>query len=298
MIGYTKKLYILPFDHRASYVESLFGYDEGNLLEDQLKEIKESKHIIYEGFLKAIETDIPKSEAALLVDETYGKEILLNARQKGVTTILTTEKSGQKEFELEFGDDFGTHIKEVHPTFTKALLRYNPQGDRTMNIEQLNRLKILSDYSYKHSYKFLVEPLIPPTDEQLNQMSKEEFDTNLRPQLTVRMIEEFQKAGVEPDVWKIEGLHNEDEYKAVVKAAQTEGRESGIVILGRAAPIETVDGWIIAGREVPGVIGFAVGRTIFWEPLVSWHKKTITREEAVEKIAACYIHFYKVFTKK
>lgn len=298
MIGYTTPLYILPFDHRSSFVKDLFHLSEESLTLDQAQEVKTAKKIIYEGFLKATETSVPKDGAAILVDEQFGSEILHDARSKGYITMLTTEKSGQKEFKFQYDMEFAAHIEMFKPTFTKALLRYNPTGDTDLNKRQLETLKELSDYCHNNNYKFLVEPLIPPTEEQLADMGKDIFDTNLRPQLTLQMMEDFHDAGVEPDVWKIEGLHNKEEYERAVKVAHAGGRESGIVILGRAATVDVVDGWIRAGSNVPGVLGFAVGRTVFWEPLVKYYDHSYSREEAITKIAENYIHFYNVFTNK
>lgn len=296
MTGYTTPLYILPFDHRSSFVKDLFHLSEESLTLEQAEEVKTAKKIIYEGFLKAIATSVPKEGAAILADEQFGSEILQDAHAKGFITMLTTEKSGQKEFMFQY-DDFASHIEMFHPTFTKALLRYNPTGDTDLNKRQLETLKQLSDYCHSHNYKFLVEPLIPATEEQLADMGKDIFDTNLRPQLTLQMMEDFHDAGVEPDVWKIEGLHSREEYMRAVEVAHRDGRQSGIVILGRAASIEVVDGWIRAGSGIPGVLGFAVGRTVFWEPLVKYYDHSYSREETVAKIAENYIHFYQVFTE-
>ena len=140
--GYTKTLAMLPFDHRASYISGLFGWKEPLNVEQALT-VAESKRVIYEGFKKA---RIPKEEAGILVDEQYGVGILRDARQRGTITAVPVEKSGQEEFDFVYGDDFAQHIEAMQPTFAKALVRYNPEGNRALNQRQTQRLKRLSDY--------------------------------------------------------------------------------------------------------------------------------------------------------
>lgn len=308
MIGYQKPLFILPFDHRTSFVEKLFGFDMYNLQNDQAQKVKDAKKIVYEGFEKALAT-IPKDTAAILVDEQFGSEILHDAKEKGYITILTTEKSGQNVFDFEYGEQFGDHIREFQPTFVKALLRYNTEGNTEQNAIQRQRLKTLSDFCTEHVYKFLIEPLVTPTDEQLARVmnDKNRYDSEIRPPLTVQMIKEFQDSGIEVDVWKIEGMNSEKDYEAVVQQARSpepygtgrsgERNEVGIVVLGRAESIQHVEEWIRKGSRVKGVIGFAVGRTIFWEPLFLHKEKRISRNDAVGRIAEGFIHFYNVFNE-
>ena len=41
-------------------------------------------------------------------------------------------------------------------------------------------------------------------------------------------------------------------------------------MLGRGENDQKVREWLGTARKVPGFIGFAVGRTVFWDPLVDW----------------------------
>ncbi len=298
MIGYTKPLYILPFDHRGSFVKGMFGIEERELTPDESLRVIEFKKIIYDAFQKSVETTVPKEGAALLVDEQFGAEILTDAGEKGFITIITTEKSGQELFTFEYGDEFGVHLKKFSPTFAKALLRYNAQEDASKNAQQLKTLKQLSDFCHENDMKLLVEPLIPPTDTQLQEMGndKRRFDTEVRPGLMVQMAIEFHEAGVEPDIWKVEGLSDPEQYKAFVLETQKDGREHvGTVILGRGETKDKVEEWMRAGRNVPGIVGFAVGRTIFWDPLIEYGDEKISREQAVSKISENYNYFYTLF---
>lgn len=287
-LGYTKPLFILPFDHRSSF-SKIFQNRE---------DIISAKWIIYEAFKKTLSDGISKDDAAILVDEEFGDKILLDAKNNGLTTILTTEKSGQEEFTFEYGNDFAQHIEKYKPTFAKALIRYNPEDEQQSKIHQQKNLKILSDYCHNNGYKFLIEVLIEPKESQLAKVNndKERYDHELRPNLAVSTIEELQKANIEPDVWKLEGMTSAKDYKAVVSQIQNNGRNNvGLVILGRAAAQTQVEKWLSVGAKVEGVIGFAVGRTVFWQPLIDYKSGTIQKDKAVETIADNFKYFYDIF---
>lgn len=298
MLGYDKPLYILPFDHKTGIIHSFFGFDPDTLTPGQQSTVQDSRQVIFEGFKLAVERGIPKECAALLSDEEFGENVLQDGKKEGYVIMLNTEKSGQEELEFEYGEGFGQHIEKFRPDFVKVLVRYNAEGDREMNNRQLVRLNALSHYSHEHGYKFLIEPLVPATETQLAEAgSKENYDRAFRPQLTVQMIEEFQNAGVEPDIWKIEGMETEENYQHVVAVAQkgAERGHVGVVVLGRAETVAHVDHWITTGAKVSGVIGFAVGRTVFGNAIKNYVQNHAERQQAVEEIADNFFHFYQVF---
>jgi myo-inositol catabolism protein IolC len=297
-IGYSKPLYIQPFDHRGSFQTKLFGW-KGQLTDEQTAEIAASKQVIYDGFKAAIAAGVPKEKAGILVDEQFGQAILRDAAANGYTTACPAEKSGQDEFDFEYGADFAQHIEAFHPKFSKVLVRYNPEGDETLNQRQSARLKELSDYLHaKGRSLFMFELLVPAEKAQLDRLKgdKKAYDVELRPGLMVRAIEELQDAGVEADVWKIEGLDRREDCERIVVAAQRNNRENvGCIILGRGENDEKVHQWLTTAASVPGFIGFAVGRTVFWEPLVALRDKKKTREDAVAEIARRYQTFVDDF---
>jgi myo-inositol catabolism protein IolC len=282
--GYTKTLAILPFDHRSSYISGLFGWKEPLNVEQALM-VAESKRVIYEGFQKA---RIPKEEAGILVDEQYGVGILRDAVQQGTITAVPVEKSGQNEFDFVYGDDFAKHIEAMQPTFAKALVRYNPEGDHALNQRQTQRLKRLSGYLHQSPYLFLFELLVPAEFHQLEHVDhdKDAYDTQLRPRLMVQAIEELRQAGVEPDVWKIEGLDQRADCEKIVEVAHRNGGQNvGLIVLGRGASEARVLHWLQTAAGVPGFIGFAVGRTSFWKAVVDFEAKRLSREAAAAQIA-------------
>ena len=296
--GYDRALYIQPFDHRGSFQTKLFGW-KPPLSDAQTAEIAGAKQIIYEGFQSALVAGVPKEKAGILVDEQFGAAILKQATAENIVTACPAEKSGQKEFDFEYGEDFARHIEAFDPTFCKVLVRYNPEGDRALNRRQAARLKRLSGFlAAKNRSRFMFELLVPAEKAQLDKLKGDQktYDRELRPSLMVEAISELQDAGVDPDLWKVEGLDRREDCQRIVAAARAGGRDQvGCIILGGGEDDRKVRDWLGIAAEVPGFIGFAVGRTVFWDPLVAWRAKKATREQAVAEIAARYREFVDVF---
>jgi myo-inositol catabolism protein IolC len=297
-LGYDEPLYILPFDHRGSFVTKMFGW-HGDLTPAQTAEIAAAKRVIYDGFRTAIVGGAPKNKGGILVDEQFGAAILRAAKANGFTTACPAEKSGQDEFDFEYGDNFADHIEAVRPTFCKVLVRYNPEGDAALNQRQTARLKKLSDYLHsKSESRFMFELLVPTEKAQLERIKgdKKAYDLELRPKLMVQTIEQLQDAGVEPDVWKIEGLDRHEDCEEIVSIAHRGGRDKvGCIVLGRGEDDKKVREWLTTAAGVNGFIGFAVGRTVFWEPLVNFLAQKTSREAAVAEIARRYREFVEIF---
>lgn len=294
MIDWTEReLLILAFDHRTSFTEKMFGIKNRQPTPEEKKQISNYKKMIFEGFKLALKKGVPKDIAGLLVDEEFGADILKEAKKHGLTFAMPVEKSGQDEFDFEYGENYPRHIEKFDPTLVKVLVRYNPEGDKDMNKRQLQRLKNLNDYLQAIKKPFLFELLVPPTQKQLTQAngSKETYDREIRPKLMVKAIQQIQDAGVEPNIWKLEGVEKIEDAKAVVKQAQKNGRKAAVITLGRGEAKEQVQKWLQIGAKIPGIIGFAVGRTIFWEPLTEYKTGKINKEEAIEKIAQNYTEF-------
>lgn len=298
-LGYTDRLYLLAFDHRSSFSKGLFGL-KGEATPEELAQIQISKQIIFEGLQKALPElhGVPRNVPGLLVDEQYGSEVARQARIEGLTLAMPVEKSGQDEFDFEYGPAYRDHILQFNPTFSKVLVRYNPEGDRDLNRRQLDRLAELSDWLHGRDRKFLFELLVPATEEQLAKVdgSTQRYDLELRPDLEVRTIREAQQAGVEPDIWKIEGLDKQEDCVRVADAARAGGRDQVCcIVLGRGASEEKVDHWLRVGAGVPAFQGFAVGRTIWEKPLSAWVAGDLDRGAAAQRISANYRHLVGVY---
>ena len=293
----NQPLYILPFDHRVSFVSGLFGWT-GVLQPEQIAQVTAAKRVIYDGFLAALSGGVDKHKAGILVDEHFGADLLRDAKRNGIITCAPTEKSGQDEFDFEFGDNFERHIEAFAPTFCKVLVRYNPDGDAAVNRRQAARLRRLSEALVGGPSRFMFELLLPGTPKQLKALGGDvqTYDRKLRPALMLRAIRELQDAGVEADVWKVEGLDSQGDCGRIVAMARRDGRASvGCIVLGRGENEQHVRAWLATAASVPGFIGFAVGRTTFWEPLIAWRDKKTARDAAVAEIARRYRLWVDVF---
>jgi myo-inositol catabolism protein IolC len=300
-LGYAGKLYILAFDHRGSFQKKMFGI-EGDPTPEEIETIAGAKRLIFDGMLEAVQRGAEAGATGVLVDEQFGSDIPRRAREHGLKLAMPAEKSGQDEFDFEYGDDFGAHIEKFDPDFCKVLVRYNPEDDAELNRRQLGRLKRLSDWLHDHDRKFLFELLVPATEEQLARAGgdTDRYDAELRPELMRRAIEAIQNGGVEPDVWKIEGVDEREDAAMLAEQTRTgPGREGVVcVLLGRGASTEKVEHWLRQAAPVEGFIGFAIGRSIWWDALKAWLGNELERDAAVSRIADNYLHFVRVYERQ
>lgn len=298
-LGYDKSLYILAFDHRSSF-QKLLGITNKPPTPEDVSRTKEAKMVIFEGFEKALAGPVGAGSAGLLVDEQYGTDVARKASTNGFTLAMPVERSGQNEFDFEFGEDFGKHIKDFNPTFSKVLVRYNPEGDKEMNVRQSERLRRLGDWLHSEDRKFLFELLVPAEPSQLDSVggSVDRYDEETRPGLMLRTIEELQDAGVEPDIWKIEGISDRDSCRRITEVVRRDGRIGvGCVVLGRGADDAKVDEWLRAGSGLEGYVGFAIGRSIFGEAMTGIGSGALDRAAATDSIARKYTRFIEVYQK-
>jgi myo-inositol catabolism protein IolC len=300
-LGYEGKLYILAFDHRGSFQKKMFGI-AGDPTPEETETISDAKRLIFEGMLEAVRRGAEAGATGVLVDEQFGSDIPQQAREHGLKLAMPVEKSGQNEFDFDYGDDFGAHIERFNPDFSKVLVRYNPDDDAEMNERQLGRLKRLSDWLHSNDRKFLFELLVPATDEQLASVGgdSDRYDAELRPELMRRSIEAIQNAGIEVDVWKIEGVDDSADAATLAEQARSgEGRQGvTCVLLGRGASNEKVEWWLEQAAPVEGFIGFAIGRSIWWDALKGFLSEELEREAAAAQIAENYLHSVEVYEKQ
>lgn len=298
-LGYDKKLYILAFDHRGSFQKKFFGI-EGAPDAEQTAMIADAKHLIFEGLQRAIATGAEPSVTGVLVDEQFGGSVPSEARAQGLKLAMPAERSGQNMFDFEYGEEFGEHIEKFDPDFTKVLVRYNPDGDAADNREQLDKLGRLSDWLRARERKFLFELLVPAEESQLQAVGgdADRYDAELRPELMRRAIAEIQDAGIEVDIWKIEGVDERSDCEMLVAQARSGGRDGVVcVVLGRGADDAKVDHWLEQAAPVEGFVGFAIGRSIWWNPLKEYVDGKIERSVGAQQIADNYLRFVQVYER-
>src|ERR1700756_4628894 len=145
----------------------MFGI-EGEPSPEQTATIADAKRLIFEGMLEAVKRGAEAGATGVLVDEQFGSDIPEHAKAQGLKLAMPVEKSGQDEFDFEYGDDFGEHILKFDPDFSKVLVRFNSDDpDVELNRRQLARLKTLADWLHERDRKFLFELLVPATEAQL-----------------------------------------------------------------------------------------------------------------------------------
>src|SRR3954452_4056271 len=299
-LGYDGKLFILAFDHRGSFQKKWFGL-EGAPTPEDVERISDGKHLIFEGLLHALEQGSEAGVTGALVDEQFGTPTAIpsQAKERGLKLAMPVEKSGQNEFDFEYGDQFGDHIEQQDPDFSKVLVRYNSDDpDTEMNQRQLGRLKTLADWLHEHDRKFLFELLVPATDEQLSSVGGDDdrYDAELRPELMRRAIEDIQNYGIEGDIWKIEGVDERSDAEMLAQQTRVGGRDGVVcVLLGRGASDDKVDHWLRQAAPVEGFVGFAIGRSIWGDPLKGFLDGSIERSDAARQIGQNYLRFVDVY---
>src|SRR3954452_6985386 len=297
-LGYDGKLYILAFDHRGSFQKKMFEI-HGEPTPEETETVRDAKKVVYEGMELAVERGVDADAAGVLVDEQFGSDIPKLAKEHGLRLSMPVEKSGQDEFDFQFGEEFGDRRTKFDPHFAKVLVRLNPDGDAETNERQLGRARRLADWLHDNDRKFLFELLVPAEQAQLDSVGgdTDRYDAELRPELMRRAIEVTQDYGCEVDIWKIEGVDSREDAEMLAQQTRKgEGRENVVcVLLGRGASDAKVDHWLQQAAPVDGFIGFAIGRSIWWDALKGFLEGDLDREAAASQIADKYLRFVKVY---
>lgn len=292
-------MFLLAFDHRGVFARTIFG-TAGEPTPEQEAQMVLAKSVIYDGVRRAAQLRaLPAGQAGILVDELYGAQVARDAKADGIVLVMPVEAPDQDLFTFAYGDDWRAHVEAFEPDFAKVLVRYNADGDTEGNAAQAARLAELSGWLRETGRRLLFELIVPPTAAQRADAGDDvtRFELEQRPALIVRAIEELQAAGVEPDVWKLEGLDADDDARAAAAVARSGADRAHVVctILGAGAPDDRVDHWLRIAATTDGFAGFAIGRSI-WADAVREHLAgTLDRATAAERIATNYLRFVDVF---
>jgi myo-inositol catabolism protein IolC len=296
MVTSNSDLLILAMDHRASLLRDVYGIP-GDPTADQAVMVSAHKGLIFDGLLRAIRDGLDAARLGVLVDELYGSAVAGRARAAGIDLAMPIERSGEPLFLLEYGTfgdrEWERHVEAFAPDRVKVLVRDNPQSTANRQL-QFDRLATVSNALRTAGRSLLLELLVPATSAQLESVASDalRYDRELRPELTVQVMEEMQSQGIEPDIWKIEGLETEEDARRVVAAARRGSRDAvACVILGRDAPRERVDHWLGVASAVDGFRGFAIGRSVWEAPLVDFIAGRATESDLVDRVAENFTHF-------
>jgi myo-inositol catabolism protein IolC len=275
--------FLLAFDHRRSLMTSFF--EAGDEPErGHIATAREVKTVIADGLLAAIRRSrVDRRDAGGLVDATYGGIAIDRLRTSGVRFAVPVEASGKRELEFEH-PDWRQRLDAIKPTWAKVLIRYNPSGDTLMNARQRDHLLELQTGTRDIRVGLLLELLVPPEPSQ----RADDYDTQTRPRLVVEAIDELRGAGLQPDLWKIEGFEQRADCETVAEHAV-----APCVVLGRGADTEAVERWLRAGAGI--FDGFAIGRSIWWDAARAYVDGSADRDTTVAAIADRYGHFVDVY---
>jgi myo-inositol catabolism protein IolC len=294
----THPIYILAMDHRDSLAKQVYGI-AGDLTPEQSARISAGKTLVFEGAAAAL-GDLPATgRPGVLVDERYGSAVARAARERGFALIMPIERSGRPFFELEFGD-LGTstwleHVEAFDPDYVKVLLRDNPEFDAKDRQAQQEHMAQVGQELRKAGRKLIIELLVPATGAQ-KETGSDAYDRDVRPALTEQLIREFHAAGVEPEIWKLEGFETADAAEKVA-AVTREGQRDDVrcIVLGRNSSQEHLDTWLRTAAPVEGFAGFAIGRSIWEQPLIDQLAGKISEEELRAAVGASFAHYANTY---
>jgi myo-inositol catabolism protein IolC len=289
-------LFIMAMDHRESFGKTLFGVKDDQPDSGQLAAMTSAKQLIFEGLRDAAPM-LVSGRAGVLVDERYGQGVIDEVAAGATSMVLAVpvEASGHDWFTLEWGERWLAHVERIRPGYAKVLVRDNPDFDAALRERQFGQLAQVSAGLATIGVPLLYELLVPATAAQLGQAGQDAgaYDRDIRPGLVVQVIADNQARGVEPALWKVEGLETVEAARQVAGQAKAGGRPADLIVLGRDAPAGRLDHWLEVASQVPAFVGFAIGRSI-WEDTVREYQASghgLAVGDARRKIAERYLSF-------
>jgi myo-inositol catabolism protein IolC len=294
MTNPPRALLILADDHRDSLEKELYRLTAPPT-DAQAARIRADKMLVYDALVDATEQLPSGAQAGILVDEEYGADVAARAANSNglVNLSMPIEASGKDWFEFAYGDDWRQHAGLFATDHAKVLIRDNPSLPVPDRLRQAERLKVVSAWAGETGHNLIVELLVPATDADLASVGgdKKRYDDELRPRLTLEVISFLQDNGADPALWKVEGMDTTEDAAAVAELARRGGRVADCIVLGRHASKEDLDHWLEVAAQLPGYVGFAIGRSIWWDPLSDLLAGTISTDVARARIAQNYLDF-------
>jgi myo-inositol catabolism protein IolC len=276
-------LLLCAFDHRDHFER--MAAEHATAAHSPFATVALAKELVFEAAL-AVRDRTPaalRTGLGIFVDEQFGAHVAVRARAEGLVLAMPAERSSAPEFTCEFGERFAEHIETFDPHLVKVLVRHNPDDEPERLARQAGRLRELSDWCLEADRQLLLELLVPALPEQ----QALDYVARQRLPLTFRALEHLVKEGVRPAVWKVEAPADPADLPRLLAACRATDPDVRVVLLGGGAAVEaTVVG--IAASAAAGYDGFAVGRTIWADPLVGWLAGRSSRKETVARMAARY----------
>jgi hypothetical protein len=110
-LGYNRPLYLLPFDHRHSYVTDMFSFMPP-LTADEHEAVAASKQVIYDGFRQTLDADpdiVVQLFAGHMTSITVGFDVLVHEVMAAITTspCVSSTVAGRAGGVLDWPSRFG-----------------------------------------------------------------------------------------------------------------------------------------------------------------------------------------------
>jgi myo-inositol catabolism protein IolC len=293
-------LLILAADHRDSLARGLYGLTAPPT-PAQAARISADKLLVYQALLDASAWVPAQVQPGVLIDEQYGAGVaeLASHSDGAVSLCMPLEESGQEWFRFAYGDDWQRHAGSFGAEHAKVLVRDNPGLDPARREQQARRLGQVSAWAAKAGQSLILELLVPATDadKDATEGDIDRYDDELRPGHTLQVMEYLQDYGVEPALWTVEGLDRHDDAVAVAAMAQRGGRQARCLTDGGNASSDTLKHWLQVAAPIPGWAGFAIGHSIWWDPLRAHLRHLSTAGEARRRIRAVYLDYARYYLR-
>ena len=277
----NRVLLILAADHRSSLEHDLYGLTAPPT-PAQAAQISAAKLLAYEALLDATAWLPAQIQPGVLIGEQYGASVaeLASHSAGAVSLCMPLEASGQEQFSFAYGDDWQRHAGYFAAGHVKVQVRDDPGLDPARREQQARQLGEASAWAAETGRSLILEL---------------RHDEELRPGHTLQVMDYLQDHGVEPELWMIEGVSRHDDAVAVAAMAQRGGRRAYCLVGGRNAPDDTVKHWLRVAAPVPGWAGFAIGRSIWRDPLHAHLHHLNTAGEARRRIRAAYLEYARYY---
>jgi 5-dehydro-2-deoxygluconokinase len=269
------RVYMLAADHRWQWEEFC---DARALPRERISEVK---RLAFDAFLRAREQSAAVRESgALLVDQQYSSAVIAEALQTGLTVGTPAEKAGAVPLAWAT-EPFSAALTGA---FAKVLARYRSDDDPAVLAEQWAKLEALQAWCRGAGKPFVLEVLVARKQEP-----EDGFEASGRPAMLAAFIAEAYRRGLAPEFWKIEGTLAAQGARTI-DAAIAANPSCRQIILGKAAELSTIDRWFSACADSATATGFAIGRSVFWEPSAAYLTGAKTADHAAAMICDNYLH--------
>jgi 5-dehydro-2-deoxygluconokinase len=296
----NRVLLILAADHRDSLERDLYGLTAPPT-PAQAARISADKLLVYQALLGAAAWLPAQIQPGMLIDEQYGASVadLVSHSAGSVSLCMPLEAGGQEWFRFADGDDWQRQAGSFAADYTKILVRDNPGLDHARREQQARRLGQISAWAQRTSRSLILELVVPATDADKEATGGilHRYNDELRPEHTLLVMEYLQDYGVEPAFWAVKGLDRHDDAVAVAAMAQRGGRRARCLAGGGQASHDTLEHWLQVAAPIPGWAGFAIGRSIWWDPLRAHLRHLSTAGEARRRIRAAYLHYARYYLR-